>query len=133
MPHSPTRFPYGVSFVKPGANSTEYVLESGATPDVSFGTYFIRSESSNTISNFEGGERGKVIFLKCSTGSVVIIQNSAGGIRLTNIVGTTSAGSTVSFTTGGNITMLNGETIGFMHDGTDWQMLGTRFVLSTQI
>lgn len=134
---TPTRIPYGLSFVKPwnafGATSGQYILATGATPDVSMGTYFVVNFSSNTITNFLGGERGKIIFVQALTGGVVIIQNSAGGIRFNNIVGTTSAGSTISFTTAGNLTMLNGEIINFMHNGTDWSMVGGRVVLSTQI
>jgi len=134
LPHQPTRLPYGISFVKPGAPSTEYTFTAGdTTPDVSYGTYFITAASSLTITNFDGGERGKVIFVYSNSGNSTTIQNSAGGIRIINIVGTTSAGSTVAFTTGGNATLLNGETAMFAHNGTDWSMVSTRFVLSTQI
>ena len=134
MPHQPTRLPYGLSFVKPGVASDAYTLTAGdVTPDVSMGTYFITGASSLTITNFDGGERGKIVYLYCNTGGAVTIQNSAGGIRLTNIIGTTSAGSTVAFTTAGNAIMLVGETLQFAHNGTDWSMVGTRFALSTQV
>lgn len=134
----PTRLPYGLSFVKPsalfGATSGQSILGTGSSPDVSMGTYFAVNFSSNTIINFAGGERGKIIFINCQTGGVTIIQNSAGGIAFQNIIGTTSAGSTISFTTAGNITMLNNEILGFMFDGTEWNMLGgARFALSTLI
>lgn len=133
MPHSPTRLPYGLSYVLPGAVSTTYTFTAGdVTPDVSYGTFFVTGASSLTITNFDGGERGKIIYLHCNTGGAVTIQNSAGGIQFNNIVGTTSAGSTVAFTTAGNAVMLNGETLQFVHDGTDWSMVGNRFVLSTQ-
>mgnify|MGYP001612042371 CR=1 FL=1 len=136
MPHQPTRLPYGLSFVKPGANTNEYVIGTSATPNVAFGTYFLANASNPTITNFTGGENGKVIFLRCSTGSVVLIGNSAGGIRGNNIVIATSGGAQNIFTlsaTGGDITMLNGETLGFFHNGTDWSLIGSRVAISTQI
>jgi hypothetical protein len=134
MPHQPTRLPYGISYVKPGVPSNQYTFTAGdVTPDVAFGTYFITGASSLTITNFDGGERGKVIYVYSNSGGATTIQNSAGGIRLTNIVGTTSAGSTVAFTTAGNALMLNGETLQFAHNGTEWSMVGPRFVLSTQV
>lgn len=133
----PTRIPYGLSFVKPwnsfGATSGQYILGTGSSPDVSMGTYFVVNFSSNTIINFTGGERGKLLYINAQTGGVVILQNSVGGIAFNNVVGTTSAGSTISFTTSGNATLLNGEVAGFIHDGTSWRMIGSRFVLSTQV
>lgn len=132
MPHQPTRLPYGISYVKPGANSNEFVIGTTATPDVSMGTFFVANASNTTITNFTGGERGKVIYIRCETGGVVVIQNSAGGIRGQNLVGLGS-GTTVSFTSGGNITMLNGETLHFAHNGTDWSLVGSRFVMSAQV
>ena len=134
MPHQPTRLPYGISYVKPGVAATEYTFTAGdVTPDVSYGTFFIAAASALTITNFDGGERGKIIYLHCNSGNAVTIQNSAGGIRLTNIVGVMSAGLLTTPTTAGNIVMLNTETIEFAHDGTEWGMVGTRFVLSTQV
>lgn len=135
MPHSPTRLPYGLSFVKPGVSSTEYTFTAGDnTPDVSYGTYFITGASSLTITNFDGGERGKIIFVYSNSGGATTIQNSAGGIRLTNIVGATSNNQVITVSsTAGNALMLNGETLQFAHNGTDWSMVGTRFVLSTQV
>lgn len=134
MPHQPTRFPYGISFVKPGVNSTEFTFTAGDnTPDVSMGTFFVTAASALTITRFDGGERGKIIYLFSNSGGATTIQNSAGGINLINVVGTTSAGSTVDFTTGGNAVLLNNEAAAFIHDGTDWAMVGTRFVLSGQL
>lgn len=145
MPYQPTRLPYGLSFGRPNcnvsqfANGTQYLLQNSsstlyATPNVDYGTLWIAA-NSGTITNFTGygAEFGRILFIKCTTGSCVVIQNSAPVIRLNNIVGTTSAGSTISFTTGGNITMLNGEVIAFIHDGTGWVMESPRFVLSTQV
>lgn len=139
MPYQPTRYPYGISFGKPNANSTfpnatQYTLASNVTPNVDYGTMFIAA-SGMTITNFTsaiGDEFGRMIFIKASTNGV-ILQNSAGGITFNNIVGTTSAGSTVAFTTAGNLTMLNGEVLGFIADGTSWCLIGDRFVLSTQV
>ena len=135
MPHQPTRLPYGISYVKPflGINSGAYILETGATPDVSMGTYFVVNFSSTTITNFDGGELGKPIYINCQTGGVVVIQNSAGGIAFNSIVGTVSAGLVTFSSTAGNITMLNGEVLEFMNDGTSWRLVGNRFVLSTQV
>jgi len=134
MPHQPTRLPYGLSFVKPGAASGEYTFVTGdLTPDVSYGTYFIAAQSQATITTFDGGELGKLIYVRCISGGVTIIQNSAGGIRMQNLVGTASAGSTVAFTSGGNATMLAGETLSFAHNGTDWSLVGSRFVMSAQV
>lgn len=134
MPHQPTRLPYGLSFVKPGVASTIYTFTNGdATPDVSMGTYFQASASSQTITNFDGGERGKLIFIYCSSGSVTIIQNSAGGINCPNLVLATSGVSGVLATTAGNLTMLQKETLSFLHNGTDWTLVGNRVVLSTQV
>jgi hypothetical protein len=99
------------------------------------GTWFAVNFSSNTITNFLGGERGKLLFIECQTGGVVILQNSAGGIRGNNIVMATSGGSQAILTmsaTAGNITMLNGETLGFVHDGTSWSLIGDRIAISTQ-
>lgn len=133
----PTRLPYGLSFVKPGANTNEYVFTAGdTTPDVSLGTFFIVGASSLTITRFDGGERGKIIYVHCNTGGAVTLQNSAGGITFNNIVSATSGGAQNIFTlsaTGGNLVMLNNETLEFVHDGTDWSLVGNRFVLSTQV
>lgn len=135
MPHQPTRLPFGLSFVKPGVASGEYTFTAGdVTPDVSMGTFFVTGASSLTITNFDGGERGKFIFLYCNTGGAVTIQNSAGGINLNNIVGATSNNQVITVSaTAGNAVMLNSEVMQFMHNGTDWSLVGNRFVLSTQV
>ena len=135
MPHQPTRLPYGLSFVKPGANSVEYTFTAGdVTPDVSMGTFFVTAASSLTITNFDGGERGKVIYLFCNSGGATTIQNSAGGININNIVGATSNNQVITVSaTAGNAVLLNNEVAQFMHNGTDWSLVGNRFVISTQV
>lgn len=135
MPHYPSRFPYGISFVKPGAKSEEYTLVAGdQTPDVSMGTYFITASSALTITNFDGGERGKIIFLRCSSGSVTTIQNSAGGINITNIVmGVTGGANLFLSSSNGNALLLNEEVAPFAHNGTDWDYVGVRAVINTQV
>jgi hypothetical protein len=126
----PTRLPYGLSFVKPNssANSGAYTFAAGdATPDVSMGTFFIGSVSAATITNFDGGERGKVICVYCDSATGITIQNSAGGINLPFNVVTTISSSYLKYTaTAGNATMADAESMWFIHNGTDWSMLGTR-------
>lgn len=141
MPSQPTRFPYGISLVKPFSNpgfnnAAPTILQNSSStifsvPDITNGSYWLAA-NSGTITNFAGGEQGRILYIKCFTGGCVIIQNSAPVIRMNNIIGTTSAGSTVAFTTGGNLTMLAGETLHFLHDGSGWVLVGTRFALSTQ-
>ncbi len=138
MPYQPTRLKYGISYGYPNSNTTlpnsiQYTLASNVTPNVDYGTLFIAA-SAMTITNFTsaiGDEFGRLIYIKAST-NAVILQNSVGGITFNNIVGTTSAGSTISFTTAGNLTMLNGEVLEFINDGTSWCLVGNRFALSTQ-
>lgn len=135
MPHQPTRLPYGLSFVKPGASSAEYTLTLGSqTPDVSMGTFFVNAASAITITNFTGGERGKVISLYCDTGGAITIQNSAGGININNLVVADSGAVNylVYSATAGNAVLLSGETALFFHNGTDWSYVGTRVVYNTQ-
>lgn len=131
----PTRLPYGLSFVKPGANSGEYTFTAGdQTPDVSLGTFFQVANSGITITRFDGGERGKIIYVYSASGSLATIQNSAGGIRITNIVTSVSGGAYfIISATAGNATILAGETLPFIYDGSDWSYLGTRFVVNTQV
>lgn len=131
----PTRFPYGISFVKPGANSGEYTFTAGdQTPDVSMGTYFVTAASALTITRFDGGERGKIIFIRSNSGGATTIQNSAGGINIFNLVLFNSAGNIATLSsTGGNAVMLNREVMQFAHNGTDWDYVGTRSVYSTQV
>lgn len=131
----PTRF-NGISFVKPGALSGTYTFTAGdVTPDVSLGTYFIaEATSAITITRFDGGERGKVIFVRCSSGGITTIQNSAGGINISNIVMSVSNGSVFAISaTNGNALLLNEEVAGFAHNGTDWDYIGTRTVVNTQV
>ena len=132
----PTRLPYGLSFIKPGAASKEYQFIAGdTTPDVSLGSFFQVANSGITITNFDGGERGKIIYVYSGSGTLTTIQNSAGGIRITNIVASASGnnGTFIYSATAGNAVILAGETMPFMHDGTDWSYLGTRVVFNTQI
>ena len=137
MPHNPTRLPYGLSYVKPGANSVDYTLTLGdVTPDVSYGTYFATAASAITITNFDGGERGKVIHVFCNSAGAITIQNSAGGINIRNNVMASSGGALGVFiysATGGNAVMLNNEVMTFLHNGTDWSYSGIRTVINTQI
>ena len=134
MPHQPTRLPYGLSFVKPGVASGEYTFVAGdVTPDVSMGTYFVTASSAVTITNFDGGERGKIFFLRSNSGSLTTIQNSAGGINLRNNVFATIGTAMTLSATGGNTVMLNNEVAQFAHNGTDWDYVGIRNVFSTQI
>lgn len=119
----PTRLPYGISYVKPGARSGEYVFTAGdTTPDVRLGTFFQIANSGITITNFDGGERGKAIYIYSNSASVATIQNSAGGIRVFGTIATNSAGFLNSATTG-NYLMGNNEILHFMHNGTDWSQV----------
>lgn len=145
MPYQPTRLPYGISYCRPGANTTlstatQYVLQNSsstlfATPNVDYGTYFV-ANVSGLITNFVGNGRelGRVLYIKCETGGVVVLQNSAGGIIFNNIVGATSNNQVITVSsTAGNLTMLNGEVLEFINDGVSWCMVGDRFVISTQV
>lgn len=131
----PSRLPYGISYVKPGVAAVNYTFTAGdTTPDVSLGTFFVVGASSLTITRFDGGERGKIIYVHCNSGGATTIQNSAGGITFNNIVGATSNNQVITVSsTAGNLVMLNNETLEFVHDGTDWSMVGNRFVISTQV
>lgn len=127
MPHQPTRLPYGLSFVKPGVASGEYTFVAGdQTPDVSMGTYFVTASSALTITNFDGGERGKIIVVYSNSGGATTIQNSAGGINLDNLLYSVSAGFVKISANTGNAVLVNGEAVQFVHNGTDWSMVGTR-------
>lgn len=122
----PTRLPYGLSFVKPGARSTEYVFTAGDTsPDVSLGTFFQTAASALTITNFDGGERGKLIYIYSNSGGATTIQNSAGGINLFATVATIQGTSTLlAYSTTGNYVMANREVLQFIYNGTDWSQVG---------
>ena len=138
MPYQPTRLPYGISYGYPNANTSfaqakQYTLPSNVTPNVDYGTLWIAA-SGMTITNFTsavGDEYGRLIYIKATTNGV-ILQNSLGGITFNNLVGTGS-GTTVSFTSGGNITMLDEEVLEFINDGTSWCLVGNRFVLFGQV
>lgn len=122
----PTRLPYGLSFVKPGAASGAYTFAAGdVTPDVSLGTVFFNSTSAATITNFDGGERGKVIVVACNSTSIMTLQNSAGGINLTGLVVLVSAGGVLAYSSSGNLAMVNKDSIMFLHNGTDWSSVGS--------
>ena len=102
----PTRIPTGLSYVKPGANSSTYVFTAGdVTPNVSKGTYWVCDNSAVTITNFDGGERGQVIIVQNNGGSTVL-QHSAGGIFF-------SSSAT-------NLTMTSNMCLQFVNDGTQW-------------
>ena len=121
----PTRLPYGLSFVKPGADSKAYTFAAGdVTPDVKMGTVFFNSTSAATITNFDGGERGKIIIVACNSSSIITIQNSAGGINCLNALVTNSAGF-LKYSSTGNLLMANNESLMFVHDGTDWSSVGS--------
>lgn len=123
----PTRLPFGLSFVKPGAVSGAYTFVAGdTTPDVSLGTFFVTASSAVTITNFDGGERGKIIIVYSNSAGATTIQNSAGGVNLDNLVYNVSSGFLKVTTNTGNAVLLNGEAVSFVHNGTDWSMLGTR-------
>ena len=121
----PTRLPYGLSYVKPGARSGEYTFTAGdQTPDVSLGTFFQTAASALTITNFDGGERGKAIFIYSASNGATTIQNSAGGINVFATVATVQG--TTSFlvmSTTGSYVMQNREILQFMHNGTDWSQV----------
>ena len=119
---SPTRLPYGLSYIKPFTNSGEYTLSASATPDVTLGTAWFTAASALTITNFRGGERGKIIYLISGSNGATTIQNSAGGINIRQAVGVNSAGI-VTVTTGSYL-MQNHDVIHFIHNGTDWDMVG---------
>lgn len=128
----PTRLPYGLSYVKPFTNSIEYTLENSVTPNVSNGTYFLAANSAITITHFLGGERGKVIHVTANSGNATTLLNihlAANDILwLNNIVYSISSGIMKYSSTGGNITLLDGETITLVHTGLYWSQIGTRFV-----
>lgn len=116
----PTRLPYGISFIKPGARSGDYQLVAGdTTPDVSLGTVFFTASSGVTITNFDGGERGKVIIIISNSASVTTIQNSAGGINVNALVTTISSGY-LTYSSSGNYVMGAKDAIQFVHNGSDW-------------
>lgn len=144
---SPTRLPYGLALSKPWnnqgfPNATATILQNSAntlfaTPLI-YSSYVVAA-NSGLITNFipsSADLTGMLLYIKCTTGGCVIIQNSAPAISFNNIVGATSGGAQAILTmnaTAGNLTMLNGEVLQFIHDGTGWCLVGDRFVLSTQV
>ena len=119
----PTRLPYGLSYVKPGARSGEYTFTAGdTTPDVSLGTFWATAASALTITNFDGGERGKIIYIYSGSNGATTIQNSAGGINTFASIGANSQGTITTVTTG-NYLMQNREVMHFIHNGTDWSQV----------
>ena len=131
----PTRLPYGLSYVKPAAPSGEFTFLAGdQTPDVRMGTYFITAASAITITNFDNGERGKIIYLRSNSASATTIQNSAGGINIRNIVvGVTGGAALFLSASGGNAVLLNNEVAHFVHNGTDWAYVGIRTAINTLV
>jgi hypothetical protein len=122
----PTRLPYGVSFIKPGVPSGIYTFTSGdTTPDVSLGTVFFTATSAVTITNFDGGERGKIIIVTSESNGVTTLQNSAGGINLFATIAAISSGGTrpLTYSSSGNYLMQNKDTLMFIHNGTDWSQI----------
>ena len=128
----PTRLPFGLSFVKPGlvgANTAAFTVPLGdVTPDVSLGTYFVSAASALTLTNFDGGERGKIIAFRCDTGGAITIQDSAGGINITTTQFNIVANSAATITTAGNALLLADEVAWFVHNGTDWDYIGNRVI-----
>jgi len=122
----PTRLPYGLSFIKPGAKSKVYTFTAGdVTPDVSMGTVFFNSTSNATITNFDGGELGKIIIVGCNSTGIMTLANSAGGINALSYVASASAAGVVTVTTGGNYSMVTGEAKAFVYVGANgWSELG---------
>lgn len=120
----PTRIPFGLSFIKPGAVSGAYTFTAGdQTPDVSLGTVFFTASSALTITNFDGGERGKVIIVFSNSGSVTTIQNSAGGINTFSVIASNSAGF-VKYSSGTSTYLMeNKEALMYLHNGTDWSQI----------
>ncbi len=119
----PTRFPYGISFLKPGSPSNAFQFVAGdTTPDVSLGTVFFTADSALTITNFDGGERGKVIIVYSGSASVTTIQNSAGGINVNAMV-TTVSSSFLKYSSTGNYVMGLNDSLWFLHDGSDWTQI----------
>ena len=120
----PTRLPYGLSFIKPGVATTAYKFTDGdVTPDVSLGTVFFTGDSAVTITNFDGGERGKIIIIFSNSASVTTLQNSAGGINTFSIIATNSSGF-VKYSSGTSTYLMeNKESLMYLHNGTDWSQI----------
>lgn len=141
----PTRLPYGLALSKPWNNqgfnnATPVLIQNSsstlyATPIIN--SSYLVAANSGLITNFTPSSAdltGMLLYIKCTTGGCVILQNSVGGITFNNIVGALSNGVfLVMNATAGNLTMLAGEVLQFVHDGTGWAMVGDRFVINTQV
>jgi hypothetical protein len=125
----PTRLPYGVSFIKPNvaANSGNFMFVAGdVTPDVGLGTFFLANATSAvTITNFDGGEIGKIIYVLSTTASITTIQDSAGGIITSRmVIAPYASGSGVVVTTAGNLVLQVNELVGFIKGwGGSWYQI----------
>ena len=132
-----SRFPNGISFVKPNVsavNTGAYYFTAGdQTPDVSQGSFFITAASAITITNFDNGQLGQILTVYAPSGGAITIQDSAGGINLTNLVYTISATFLQVSANTGNAVMNANEMIQFFHNGTDWSQVGTRIVDTNQV
>lgn len=127
-----TRFPNGISFVKPNVTSAfsgAYYFDPGdQTPDVAQGSFFIAAASAITITNFDNGQLGQILTVYSPSGGATTIQDSAGGINVTNLVYNVSANILKVTTNTGNAVLLEDEIIQFFHNGTDWSQVGTRII-----
>jgi hypothetical protein len=121
----PTRLPYGLSFIKPGDKAKAYTFPYTATPSVKLGTVFFNSDSAITITNFTGGERGKIIIVDCNSSSIMTLQNSAGGINIRSLVYVGSAPGYLLYSSTGNLAMIKQDAVMFVHNGTDWDQVGS--------
>lgn len=131
----PTRFPYGISFLKPqtaGASSANWTFTAGdTTPDVSLGTFFLaHNASAVTITNFDLStlpagqeENGKIIFILSRSGGVTTLQDSAGGIKTSRMFLVQNGTTQLTITTGGNLVLQDGELVSFMKQGNTWFQL----------
>lgn len=115
---APTRFPYGISYVKPGENSANYSLVAGdVTPDVSMGTLFYTANSAVTISRFDGGELGKTIYIYNAQTNSAVTFSTGGGIILSPILSANTATGATTYGQAGTLAMLSNQLVGFMFIG----------------
>jgi hypothetical protein len=124
----PTRLPYGLSFVKIGATTAAYTLAKVGTPNVSMGTYWVVPATTLTITNFVGGEIGKIIYVvgKSDATTAVTLQNSAGGIKLNSVIATNSAGFLKYSSGTSSYLMGNNDVIQLINVGTGWAQVGAQ-------
>ncbi len=79
----PTRFPTGISFIKPDQVTGSYTFTAGdTTPDVSLGTIFYAGNSTVTITGFDNLEVGKLFFVYNNLTNGAIAINTGGRIVL---------------------------------------------------